>query len=75
MTTMNTKFGGNAKEWNADTASWKKGGWVSTSVTGVVVSPTAGEVALMENDHIKQVRNSVKCNGYIVLLVPPRSLR
>jgi len=65
-TTMNTKFGGNVKEWNADTASWKKGGWVPTSVTGVVVSPTAGEVAPKANDHIKQVSNAVKCTGYII---------
>ena len=67
MTTMNTKSGGNVKEWSADTASWKKDGWVSTtSVTGVVVSPTAGEVVLKANGHIKQVRNAAKCNGPII---------
>jgi hypothetical protein len=66
MTTTSSKLGGNVKGRNADIVSWKKDEWVSTSVTGAVVSPTAGEVVLKPNGHIKQVRNAVKCNRLIV---------
>ena len=64
---MNTKPGGSAKGRNADSANWKKDGWVSTSVTGAVVSPTAGEVVLRANGHIKQVCNAVKRNLYYLI--------
>ena len=52
---------------NADSASWKKDGWVSTSVTGAVASPTAWEVVLRANGHIKQVCNAVKRNVYYLI--------
>ena len=65
MTTMSIKFGGSAIGRNADNASLKKNGRVSTSVTGVAVSPIAGEVVLKANGHIKRVRDAVKCERSI----------
>ena len=70
MTTMNTKVGGNVKGQNADSASWRKNGWVAINVTGAAVSPIVGEVVPRESDHIKQVRGIVKRGKYLVQLIP-----
>ena len=69
MTTMNTKVGGNVKGQNADSASWRKNGWVAINVTGAAVSPIVGEVVLRESGHIKQVRRIAKRGKYLVQLI------
>jgi hypothetical protein len=63
---MNTKYGGNVKGRNVGSGRWKKNEWVSTNVTGAVVSVIVGEVVPKANGRIKQVRDAVKCNRSIV---------